>query len=401
MATHTYPFAASIDRGLSLFLSRDVNFSVRRFLPLFLSLLGAFTPFASGQTAVQQALTTFDSAVRDYNVITLTNLTLNGTHTDGGVAVGSNFTVGNSVIAMQTNAGTNPALYVNGQIDLTANSQFNNGYASTPNLSNALTWTYNPSNNQYQRGLTDGCYTLSYNTSNAQAYTNPRNVAGPSGWNWATLQSDIVSASATLAAATATGTIGISGQNLTFSSSASGVVVFNLDASKIVNGIYDLNGDNCYDQNTERISNIQLNLAADQYFVVNLRNATSDNGCFTLFDGVSNFNSGTNNTQLLWNIIPDNNECTADILSLGTNLYGSVLAPLVDIQSNYHYLNGQILAQSLTQTGAEIHTLSYQAPVTFSPVPEPSTYAALASALCAVGFFWQRSRRRVSSPRQA
>jgi len=352
--------------------------------------LAATAIFARAQTVTQQALATFDNAVRDYNVITFGNLTLNGTHTDAGIAVGGNLSIGGSVLAMQSTSGSNPSLYVNGQISLTGNSQLNNGYASTPNLSNALTWTYNPGNNQYQRALTNGSNSLAYNTSDAQAYVDPRTVAAPAGWNWSSMQSSLVSASATLAAATATGTIGISGQTLTFTSSASGVVVFNLDASRICNGIYDLNGDNCFDQNTERISDIKVDLAADQYFVINLLNATSSDGSKTLFDGVNNFNQGTNNQQLLWNIIPDANTSTPDILALGTNFYGAILAPLVDIQSNNHYLNGQTVAASLTQTSAEIHQLSYQVPVNFSAVPEPGTYVAIATALCGLAFIWRR-----------
>lgn len=352
---------------------------------------------ARAQVVTEQALAAYDYYVRDYNVLTFGNLTLNGTHTDAGIAVGGNLTVGGSVISMQSSASTNPALYVNGQISLTGSSQFNNGYVSAPNLSNALTWTYNPANNQYQRGLTDGANTLSYNSSHAQTYVDPRTVAAPDGWNWATAQSALTNASSTLASASATGSLGVSGQNLTFTSNASGVTVFNLDASKIVNGIFDANNDGIFDQNTERVSNLSVNLAADQYFVVNLTNATSASGSSALFSGI-NVNAGSNNTQLLWNIIPDANTGTSDILALGSNLYGSILAPLVDVQSNGYYTNGQLAANSFTQTGAEVHYAGgYSAPVSFSPVPEPSTYAIIASALCAVGFIWQRRRARGSA----
>lgn len=366
------------------------------FLPALVSFLG-LTALAHAQVVTEQALAAYDYYVRDYNVVTFGNLTLNGTHTDAGIAVGGNLTVGGSVISMQSSASTNPALYVNGQITLTGSSQFNNGYVSAPNLSNALAWTYNPANNQYQRGLTDGANTLSYNSSHAQTYVDPRTVAAPDGWNWATAQSTLTNASSTLASASATGSLGVSGQNLTFTSNASGVTVFNLDASKIVNGIFDANNDGIFDQNTERVSNLSVNLAADQYFVVNLTNATSASGSSALFSGI-NVNAGSNNTQLLWNIIPDANTGTSDILALGSNLYGSILAPLVDVQSNGYYTNGQLAANSFTQAGAEVHYAGgYSAPVSFSPVPEPSTYAIIASALCAVGFIWQRRRARGSA----
>ncbi|HLP26631.1 MAG TPA: collagen-binding domain-containing protein [Acidobacteriota bacterium] len=362
-----------------------------------MSFLG-LTALAHAQVVTEQALAAYDYYVRDYNVVTFGNLTLNGTHTDAGIAVGGNLTVGGSVISMQSSASTNPALYVNGQITLAGNAQINRGFVSTPNLSNSLTWTYDPQNNQNQRSLTNGTYTLSYNTQDAQTYVDPRTVAAPTGWNWSTAQSALINASSTLASATANGTANISGQTLTFTSNGSGIVVFNLDASKIVNGIYDINGDGFFDQNNERLSNIQANLAADQYFVVNVLNATSADGSKVLFDGVNNFSSGTNNDQLLWNIIPDSNSGTADILTLGTNFYGSILAPLVDVNSNNRYLNGQFVGNSLVQTSAEIHYAEgYSAPVSFSPVPEPSTYAIIASALCAAGFVWHRRRLAASS----
>jgi choice-of-anchor A domain-containing protein len=373
--------------------------TIRSIILCFASLLG-LAAWVRAQTVNEQALAAYDYYTRNYNVVTFGNLTLNGTHTDGGIAVGGNLTVSNgAIIAMQDSPsiGADPALYVNGQITLAGNAQFNRGYAATPNLANSLTWTYDPANNQNQRALTNGTYTLSYNTSDAQAYVDPRSAAAPAGWNWSTAQAALIDASAKLAAATVNGTATISGQTLTFTSTGSGVVVFNIDANKIVNGIYDINGDGFFDQNTERLSNIQANLNADQYFVVNVLNATSADGSKVLFDGVNNFSSGTNNDQLLWNIIPDSNSGTADILTLGTNFYGSILAPLVDVNSNNRYLNGQFVGNSLVQTSAEIHYAEgYSAPVSFSPVPEPGTYALVASALCAAGFFWHRRRSRSS-----
>lgn len=373
-----------------------MRFFLRAFVLCAVVLFTGLTTRVHGQAVTEQALAAYDYYSRNYNVVTFGNLSLNGTHTDGGIAVGGNLTVSNgAIIAMQDSPsiGSDPALYVNGQITLAGNAQFNRGYAATPNLSNSLTWTYNPGNNQFQRSLTNGTYTLSYNTSDAQAYVDPRTVSAPSGWNWATAQADLINASATLAAATANGTATIAGQTLTFTSNSSGVVVFNLDASKIVNGLYDLNNDGFFDQNTERLSNIQANLNADQYFVVNVLNATSADGSKVLFDGVNNFNSGTNNDHLLWNIIPDANTGTGDILNLGTNFYGSILAPLVDVQSNNHYLNGQFVGSSLTQTSAEIHYAGgYAAPVSFSPVPEPSAYAVVIGVLGGIGFVWHRRR---------
>jgi len=333
--------------------------------------------------------------VRDYNVITFGNLTLNGTHTDGGVAVGGNLSVGSgTVLAMHSVAATsaNPSLYVNGQITLTGGGQLNNGYASTPNLSNAVSWTYNPSANQLQRGLSSNGNTLSFNTTNALAYSDPRTVAGPTGWSWSAAQSQAISVSMDLASLAATGAVSRNGQTLTFVSNASGVTVFTLDASKFSNGGYDFDGNGSVNFNTEGLSGYVANLAADQYFVINVVNATSANGSLAFLQGL-NGNAGTNNDQLLWNIIPDSNSSTADTLNLGANLYGSVLAPLVNLESNGRYTNGQVVAGSYTQSGAEIHYAGgFDGPVAFSPVPEPSTYALLGGVLCVAGIVVRRFR---------
>lgn len=350
---------------------------------------------AAAQTTALQALASYDSLVRDYNVITFGNLTLNGTHTDGGIAVGGNLSLGSgTVLAMHSVAATssNPSLYVNGQVVLNGGAQLNNGYASTPNLSNSVAWTYNPANNQYQRGLASNGQTLSYNTSNTLAYSDPRTVAGPAGWSWSAVQSEAISVSMDLASLAATGTVSRTGQTLTFVSDASGVTVFTLDASKFSNGGYDFDGNGSVNFNTEGLSGYVANLANDQYFVINVINATSADGSLTFLQGL-NGNAGTNNDQLLWNIIPDSNAATADTLNLGANLYGSVLAPLVNIQSNGRYLNGQVVAGSYTQSGAEIHYAGgYDGPVAFSPVPEPSTYALLGSVLCVAGIVVRRFR---------
>ncbi|MBP6865662.1 MAG: choice-of-anchor A family protein [Candidatus Didemnitutus sp.] len=356
----------------------------------------------SAQTIAEQSLAGYDELVRSYNVVTFGNLTLNGTHTDGGIAVGGNLTLGSgTVVAMHDtpSTGPDPSLYVQGQITLNGNSQLNRGYVSTPALSNTVQWTYNPANNQYQRELSVGGNALAYNTSDPLAYADPRTVAGPAGWDWSVAQATAISVSLDLASTAATGAIGISGQTLTFTSTADGVVVFTLDASLIVNGIYDINGDGIFDQNNERISNIQVNVGDNQHFVVNVLNSTSDDGSKVLFGGVNNFTAGTNNDQLLWNIIPDSNANTTDLLTLGTDFHGSILAPLVDIQNNNHYLNGQVIAGSLTQTGAEIHYAGgFDGPVIFSPVPEPGTYALIACGLCVVGIL---ARRRLQTHRAA
>lgn len=362
---------------------------LRSWLVALALLLGS--GIARAQMTAEQALATYDQLTRSYNVITFGAMTLNNTHTDGGIASGGTLTLGGgTIIGLFSNpsAGPDPALYARGAVTINGSNQINNGYVATPGLSQSATWTYDPANNNHQRQIVTDSGMLAYNTGDSRAYVDPREGTTPDGWDWSNLQTSLIAASTALAQTTATGSIGVSGQTLTFTSDASGVTVFNLDANRIVNGHFDLNGDGIAET---QISDIKVNLGADQYFVINVLNATSETGK-VLFQGVNNFNPGTNNEQLLWNILPDSDAGTADKVTLSTNFYGSILAPLVEIENNNHYINGQLVASSYTQTSAEIHYVGYNGPVVFSPVPEPGTYALAAVGVGALALVWRRRR---------
>jgi choice-of-anchor A domain-containing protein len=292
---------------------------------------------ARAQMSVEEAVVTFDTLVRDYNVITSGNLTLNNTHTDGGIAVGGNLNLsGNNVLVMHGNNGG-------------------------------------------QRSLQNGG-SLSYNTSAANSYMDPRVAPGVSGWDPVSTVSSLASVSAALASATPTGTINFSNNSIQLSTSlTTGVAVFNLDASLLTNLT-----------NT----NIQINVPTDMVYVINVFNADGT----TLFGGGGmNANSGQNNDQLLWNIVADSNPATSSTVNLGTNFYGSILAPMIDLTNGsggeQNYVNGQVVAASYTQNGAEIHYVDFSAPVTFSAVPEPATWGLFGLAGCATMMVCRRKRR--------
>ncbi|MET0262993.1 MAG: collagen-binding domain-containing protein [Rariglobus sp.] len=337
---------------------------------------------ARAQMSVEQAVVNFEGLVREYNVITSGNLNLNNTHTDGSIAVGGNLTLtGNNVLAMHGNkVGPNPSVYLNGQLSVSGNSYLNNGYVYAPNLNSSTTYTGGS-----QRSLNNGG-SLSYNTSHANSYVDPRNAPAPSGWNLTSTFSELAAISNTLAASSPTGTINFTNNQIVLSTSlTSGVAVFNVDASQLagVSGI-----------------NIQINVPADMVYVINVLNA----GGQTLFGGSNNNgNVGQNNDQLLWNIVPDSNPNTSNSITLGSNFYGSILAPMIDLNNtangNNRYVNGQIVAASYTHTGAEIHHVDFSAPVTFSPVPEPSTWGLFGIAGCAMIMLCRRpgARRRLAA----
>jgi choice-of-anchor A domain-containing protein len=341
------------------------------------------TAFGQGesraQTSVEESVVTFDTLVRDYNVITSGNLTLNNTHTDGGIAVGGNLNLsGNNVLVMHSDTvtGNSPSVYLNGQLNVSSNTYLSSGYVYAPNLSNSTTYV----NNGGQRSLQNGG-SLSYNTSHPDSYVDPRLAPGPTGvWDPVSTVSTLASVSGYLAAATPTGTINFTSNSIQLSTGlTTGVAVFNLDASTITG-----------------LSNIalQINVPADMVFVINVFNADGT----TLFGGGGmNFNAGQNNDQLLWNIVADSNPATSSTVNLGTNFYGSILAPMIDLTNGsggeQNYVNGQVVAASYTHNGAEIHHVDFSAPVTFSAVPEPSTWGLFGLAGCVTMMACRRPRR--------
>lgn len=330
---------------------------------------------ARAQMSPEQAVVKFDTLVREYNVITSGNLNLNNTHTDGSIAVGGNLNLtGNNVLAMHANKiGPNPSIYLNGQINISGNSYLNNGYVYAPNLNSGTTYT-----DGGQRSLKNGG-TLSYNTNHASSYVAPGDAPAP-GWGLSSTFQELVMVSNSLAASAPTGTINFSNNQIVLSTSlTSGVAVFNVNASQLAN----VSG-----------MNIQIDVPSNMVYVINVLNA----GGQTLFGGNNNNgNAGQNNDQLLWNIVPDSNPSTPSSIKLGANFYGSILAPLIDLNNtangNNRYVNGQIVAANYTHTGAEIHHVHFDTSVIFTPVPEPGTWGLFGIAGCAVMMLCRRPSR--------
>ena len=212
---------------------------------------------AEAQIQVDHAVVEFDELVRSYNAIVLGDATFNnGQHSHAGVAVGGNLTSNGWIYAQQVDSGADPTLYVTGTTTLNGESKLERGYAT---LNPGQTGTWNSPN---PRDLTSGGgkLTVQNNTNIAQATLDPRTNPAPAGWNWATLETQFIKISETLAAAAQTtgASIHLDGQTLVFDAgtNTSGSVVFNLTATLLTGlGYY---------------SGVVVNVPADTVFIINV-----------------------------------------------------------------------------------------------------------------------------------
>ncbi len=335
---------------------------------------------ARGQVSVIDSdVNAFAAYARNYNLISLGNVDLSGSSdTQGGIAVGGNLSISGAwTIASTFSDSPDPSLFLNGQLSLGGNTTYeNNGYASTKNLTGTWTW------DATQKRLTGSSGTLDMNSSDPKASIDPRLNSGPTGWNWTTETSefDTISTSLGTQAQTAGASISVSGGNLDFNSTAtSGVVVFDLDATKLSGNAY----------NGTSFSNIQINVPTGVDYVINVLHLADGQ---TLFGSGANFNSGTNDDQLLWNFVDTGSSDIGVTISDGGNFYGSVLAPKVNITDNTT-IDGQVVAASFTDCGVELHDLDFTSVV----VPEARTFALWAVGLCGAAVVAGRRLRRARS----
>jgi len=323
---------------------------------------------AHAQT-VTQDLNNFAIDTGQYNLVVFGNTTLNGSSdTGGGIAVEGNLSIGGAwTIASQVSAGSNPSLYVSGSLTLSGISYLNNGYASTPGLS-SKTWSWNSS----QKQLSNGSQILAVNSSGTYTTTSPISNPAPSGWVWSTVNSNFKSISTALGGAAATGTIGVSGQNLTFTppgGQTSGVVVFTLDASKFSGNTY----------NGQAFSNVTVNVPAGINYVINVVNIASGQ---TFFGSGVNSNAGLNDNQLLWNF----EGSKSFTIGAGGGFYGSILAPTSTVTGNAS-INGQVVVASFSDPGDELHDSNFT-PIA-ALVPESRAFFGWSAGLCAAAILFR------------
>jgi choice-of-anchor A domain-containing protein/uncharacterized repeat protein (TIGR02543 family) len=310
-------------------------------------------------------VSTFATDVRNYNLITLGNASLTSSNdTQEGLAVEGNLILDGNTLMSGGGAGFvssgDPGLYVGGHLTLNGGySKMNGGYASTPGVGTGFTFSSKrlTAPSAYGSGILD-----STNSSATNASTSPITNPVPTGWSWSGLTTSLSTLSSDLASAPATGTISATSNNLIFTppspTPTSGVVVFSLDCNLLGMGTY----------NGHSFSNVQINVPANVDYVINVINASGQ----TLFPCGTNFNSGSNNGQILWNIVG------SGTVSLdGGQFFGAILAPGINLVTGSTIINGQVAAASFSDTGAELHFTTFQpAVVAAPPVINPPLTAA-------------------------
>jgi len=339
---------------------------------------------AATAATVGSALTQFDQSVRHYNLISFGSASFQQYgDTEGGLAIGGNLYLDGGTIAAQPGKfalTSDPTLYVAGRLTVNDTAKLQSGYAAISAAANAG-WSWDGQQNRLSAGQT---VLSTVNTPDLRGDTDPRLNTGPDNWNFSSLRSDLIGVSQTLGAASANGLIVIDSQNLRFkaaNANTHGAIVFDLDANLLVGNTYA----------GQMFSNVQFDVPEGDAFVVNVRNAAGR----TLF-GAGNFNSGTGYDRLLWNIV-DRTPSTDETVRFGNGgqFYGAVLAPTWNVANDFGTaINGQVVADSFTDRGAELHFTGFNFHEEFdSEVPEPGTYGLVGAAAC-VGIVLVHRRRR-------
>jgi choice-of-anchor A domain-containing protein len=349
-----------------------------RFLLGFTMFLAASLPGIHAQVAA--AVDEFVDDMDNYNLVSLGNVTFDQvSDTAGGLAIDGAFAIENNsttLVGMSWGMSGGPSLYGTGTLAITNGDtvQVNHGYASLPDAaSTGWTWSV-PGKTLTQSGQG----TLHYNSGMTEDPTNP---AYNPDWNWTNIQSQLESASSTLnSASTAGNTITVNGgQNFVFNTSqTSGVAVFNLNAALLTQS----GGATYY--NGQRVSSLSVNVPTGMTYVINVTNVASGASFLT---GV-NFNSGTNDNQLLWNFSSATNQDFT--FANGGKFFGSVLAPDLVLASDT-YQEGQLAVDGLTQNMDELDQADT---VSLVAIPEPSDCALWLGALCTVAAVAARPRLR-------
>jgi choice-of-anchor A domain-containing protein len=355
-------------------------------LAVLLVLLAAGSPVRAQTTAAQVStdVNTVSTDFDNFNLISFGDTTISSYgDISGGLAVDANLSLSGTGNISQTVTTNNATLYVTGQLTVSGTTTLDSGYAYLPNLTKSQ-WTWSSSAQTLTSKSSGGAIDSSPSGA-PQAKDNPiGGTTAPTGLNFSGLQSSLGTISTSLSnASTNLGTISVSGGNLLFTAAAgqtSGVAVFNLNVSGTA-GAGVLSG-NTY--NGQSISNVTVNVPAGLTYVINVLNA----GGQTIFGSGVNLNSGTNDNQLLWNIVGSGTVTIA--AQSGETLYGSVLAPNATIDST-SVINGEVVANGFSDCGVELNQTDFAPAIVTTP--EPATYALWAVGICVAGVALRRLQR--------
>ncbi len=350
----------------------------------------ALTHTAAAQLTVGQALANYDNLIQNYNLISFGNTKLTSIgDSEGGLAIGGNLTVtGTTDIATQPAAfglGTNPTLYVKGTITTTNTNdviRLQSGHAALPGANAAWNWG-TASNNL---GTNSDVVFTSINSSSTTADIDPRSNSLDPQWDWSVIEKKFRKISTTLsnAAPTSSAFVDNSGSlvfNAPYANPFNDVTIVNFDANLLSGNTY----------NGAAFSNVRLDVPGNASFVINVFNA--DNR--TLFGSGAgiNFNVGTNDNRVLWNIVGANAATDLDVVfGNGGQFYGSILAPNFKVSNDGQTnINGQVVAKTFDYSCRELHYTGFD---DIPPVPEPSTYGLLGAAALLIGVVAKRKPRK-------
>jgi choice-of-anchor A domain-containing protein len=345
------------------------------------SLIAATALLSTAGLASASTLTL--GAASGYNAFVLGNFTESGTDSIGAIAVGGNFApaANGSFTIASGHGGDNAAIY-----DLVVAGNFTDNSASLGGgsafVGGNLTWNdptlphnvyvdgnfSNPSGGGsvggtvYYGGTYSSGDTLS-NSRMASAQADPVDFLGA--------QTNLTSVSATLASATANGTVSSAYNTYTLTGTNSSINVFNLTGGSYSN------------------STMNITAPAGSTVIINVA-GTSDS-----FSGGSINLNGVSANDVIWNF------SSATAISVGSIAFnGTLLAPGASFTGTYGQLNGQLIVDNAAGT-TELHDVLFNGALPSSgstsdqsgiaSTPEPGTWVLLVAGVVLIAIARRRA----------
>lgn len=333
------------------------NLSPSRGLKRLATVAGASILLAAPAAHASTFMDTLANVSSTYNAYTSGAFTSSGSDTEGKIAAGGAVSLSSYEVAAKNSGGN--ALVAGGALS------FSNGTIHGNSISGGAA-TYSGA------GVT-GTVSAGGAIGGSQApYLSKTTYTGLP-LNFGQISADLASASSYLNsnAAQSQGSIGswVKNGTLTLTSTAKGVVFFDLAASNLVG-----------------INGLVFNVDPTATVIINLTGQTG--GQFGGF-GMQGDQTG----QTLFNFV----DATSLNIS-GLGFMGSILAPNADLTANNGQFNGSVMAKSYTG-GAQLNWKGFSGILpTVSAVPEPSSWAMMILGVGAVGAVLRKRRRDAGAP---
>lgn len=338
------------------------NLSLRRGLKSLATIAGASLLAAAPAARASTFMDTLANVSKTYNLYVSGGFTASGSDVEGKVAAGGDVTLQNYSIGAKAAGGD--VLVVGDDLKFqggtVAGDVVTGGTANFPHSGGGATV-----NGTVRAGGGVAATPTSYNGTGA--YTGLP-------LDFATTTADLAAASSYLASAAAQsqGVLGAAVKTygtLNLTSSATGLVFFDLNASDLV-GINGLN--------------FNVNSAAT--VIINLAGQTG--GTLSNYGFLGNYQA----SRTLFNFV----DATSLSLS-GLGFYGSILAPDAAVTGAYGQINGSVMAQSYSGPG-QVNLAAFNGALptaggAAAAIPEPASWAMMILGVGAVGAVLRRRRR--------